>query len=156
MTEELPVAARWIGNALAAVAAPWADHQERRILREGRPLSAAEHALAAELGVLRPDRVRVLHTDPVPMPVAPRWIAVARGLGLPVFAPAGMTLGHGIFAVEESMDLLRHELAHVAQMERLGGIAPFLRRYFAECLALGYAHAPLELEADGIRIRESR
>jgi pimeloyl-ACP methyl ester carboxylesterase len=136
-----------VGHALGEAIAPWGEHQERLILRAGRPLSASEYALAAELGVIHPERVRVLHVDPVPVPVPQAWISIARRWGLPVFAPGGMTLGYGIFAAAESMDLIRHELVHVAQFERLGGIAPFLKRYFFECLTVGYANAPLELEA---------
>jgi hypothetical protein len=40
-----------------------------------------------------------------------------------------------------------HELAHVVQYERFGGIAPFLRAYFRECLDPGYPLGPLEQEA---------
>jgi hypothetical protein len=40
-----------------------------------------------------------------------------------------------------------HELAHVAQYERLGGILSFLRKYLFECLTMGYVASPLELEA---------
>ncbi|BCU77438.1 hypothetical protein [Luteolibacter sp. LG18] len=142
--------ARVLADALTLAVTPWAAHQERRILREGRPLSAPEHAMAAELGVIRPDRVRILHLDPIPAPVPPWMVRLARRCGLPVFEPTGMTLGHGIFATHQSMDLIRHELHHVAQFERLGGIAPFLRRYLFECLTEGYAAAPLEMEACGL------
>jgi hypothetical protein len=43
--------------------------------------------------------------------------------------------------------LIAHELVHAAQYERLGGILPFLRQYLVECLTIGYANAPMELEA---------
>jgi hypothetical protein len=49
--------------------------------------------------------------------------------------------------------LIVHELAHVAQYERLGGILPFLRKYLFECLTVGYAAAPLELEATAVTVR---
>ena len=42
---------------------------------------------------------------------------------------------------------MAHELVHVMQYERLGGVRPFLRAYVYECLRFGYAAAPLELEA---------
>lgn len=146
-----------LADALASAVTPWAEHQERRILREGRPLSMQEHALAAEIGVIRPDKVRILHLDPIPAPV-PGWIVkLAMRWSFPVFAPSGMTLGHGIFATHESMDLIQHELHHVAQFERLGGTGPFLKRYLFECLTDGYAAAPLELEACGLTsLRGSR
>jgi hypothetical protein len=136
-----------LSDALASAVTPWMEHQERRILREGRGLTASELAMAGDLGISRPQNVRVLLIDPIPVPVPQAWISLANGWGLPVFAPGGMTLGYGIFAAAESMDLVRHELVHVAQYERLGGIAPFLKRYLFECLTVGYADAPLELEA---------
>ena len=46
-----------------------------------------------------------------------------------------------------------HELAHVAQYERLGGILPFLRRYLFECLIAGYSVALLEQEAIAVTVR---
>ncbi|MGC4013999.1 MAG: hypothetical protein QM755_05695 [Luteolibacter sp.] len=146
----IPLVGHILADALALAVTPWAESQERRILREGRPLSMQEHALAAEIGVIRPDKVRILHLDPIPAPV-PGWMVVlAMRWSFPVFAPTGMTLGHGILATHESMDLIQHELHHVAQFERLGGIAPFLRRYLFECLMDGYAAAPLEMEACGL------
>ena len=42
--------------------------------------------------------------------------------------------------------ILAHEFVHVAQHDRLGREA-FLRRYLVELVMMGYARAPLELEA---------
>jgi len=72
---------------------------------------------------------------------------LGRKCGLPVFAPGGMALGRGIYLLPRQMASLRHELVHVAQYERLGGIRPFMKRYLAECLMEGYLSAPLEVEA---------
>ena len=47
-----------------------------------------------------------------------------------------------------------HELAHVTQYDRLGGILPFLRKYLFECLTMGYESAPLELEAIAVAARK--
>ena len=43
--------------------------------------------------------------------------------------------------------LIAHELVHVMQYERFGGILPFLRQYLSECLTIGYPEALLEQEA---------
>jgi hypothetical protein len=40
-----------------------------------------------------------------------------------------------------------HELAHVAQYERLGGFREFLKQYLEECINPGYPLGDLELEA---------
>ena len=46
--------------------------------------------------------------------------------------------------------MIAHELVHVAQYERLGGIEPFLRQYLRECLTVGYDESALENEARSI------
>lgn len=67
------------------------------------------------------------------------------------FTPTiGITLRYGILIRREwagDRRLLVHELAHVAQYERLGGIAPFLLQYFRECIRDGYLSSELEQEA---------
>ncbi len=63
-----------------------------------------------------------------------------------------MALGYGIFVRAEqgsSRRLLVHELAHVAQYERLG-VRPFLKLYLHQCLTSGYPHGLLEAEAKQI------
>ena len=70
-------------------------------------------------------------------------------LGLTFSGTIGMALGHGIFIRAEYADdraLLLHELAHVAQYERLG-LRRFLRQYLHECLTQGYPLGALEAEA---------
>ena len=49
-------------------------------------------------------------------------------------ATCGLTLRYGIFIRSDcwgDRNLVAHELAHTAQYERLGGIEPFLRKYFS-------------------------
>jgi len=62
----------------------------------------------------------------------------------------GLTLKYGVFFRWDcwrDRSLIAHELVHTTQYERLGGILPFLRQYLFECLTIGYANAPMELEA---------
>jgi hypothetical protein len=42
---------------------------------------------------------------------------------------------------------LLHELTHVAQVERLGGLRPFLSEYLFQCMVHGYAGSAFEQEA---------
>jgi hypothetical protein len=44
--------------------------------------------------------------------------------------------------------VLTHELAHVAQFERLGGIREFLKIYISQCLSQGYEKVSFETEAN--------
>ena len=58
-------------------------------------------------------------------------------------------LHHGLsggWAGPKSVHVI-HELAHVAQYERLGGFREFLKQYLEECINPGYPLGDLELEA---------
>ena len=136
-----------LADAIAPFMARWAHEQERRILREGVPLPIESIAFARELGISRPEEVRVLVIQPIPLPAPPWCVRLARRLGLPVFAPGGMALGRGIFLAKGQWGSLHHELVHVWQYEKSGGMLPFFRQYLRECLMDGYLEAPLEMEA---------
>jgi hypothetical protein len=127
----------------------WYDAVEARYLPLGRPLTAQEMDDARRLGVLQPQDVRVVVLDAFPMPedVELRTEAERHGLGSRM--EAGRTMGHAILLKPWTADeptVLRHELVHVAQTDRLGREG-FLRRYLLELEMLGYARSPLELEA---------
>jgi len=128
----------------------WIEAREQQILIEGSPLSEQSAADARAIGVGNPERVRLLRVAKVPLP-AGRLITLAEHLaGGPWEHTAGLTARYGIFIREAywgDRRLIAHELAHTAQYERLGGIAPFLRAYLTECLTSGYAGAALEMEA---------
>jgi hypothetical protein len=137
-------------DALLPLAAAWATEQEREILRDGVSLSAGEIADACAIGVKEPERVRLLRIEVIPRPTQPQLRTACDAIDFLTPATRGLTLGHGIFIRSdcwEDRSLIVHELAHVAQYERLGGILPFLRRYLFECLTVAYSASPLELEA---------
>jgi hypothetical protein len=141
------LAARILADALAPLVADWSESRERVIRSLGRPLDPELLGFAGDLGIAGPERIRVHLTPRIPLPLPNPLVDLARRAGLPVFHPAGMALGLGITAVEPRESLLRHELVHVHQYQRLGGHRPFMRRYLFECLHLGYPGAPLEIEA---------
>lgn len=146
-------AAALLDLALAPVllcAVLWVRWRQASILRHGVALDPAQRALAVTLGITETARVRVVSADVVPT-LLPRWACdLAQRTGLISRHIAGMTLGHGIVIREDymgDMRLLAHELAHVSQYERLGGITGFLRHYLRECVWPGYPHGALEREA---------
>lgn len=136
-----------LASGIAPATARWAQDQERRILAEGRPLEAEALAFARNLKIENPDGVRVLEIAPVPSPVPRPLLKLVDRWGFPVITPAGMTLGRGIYILPGQSRVIPHELVHVAQYQRLGGIEPFMRQYLIECLVHGYFAAPLEVEA---------
>lgn len=123
---------------------------ERRILRAGRELTAAERNAAGRAGVVRPERIRVLTVPGIPLPGFAWLHRIAAAFGFDGSQTAGMSLRYGIFIREDAADdfpLLLHECVHTGQYERFGSLAAFLRRYLNECLTAGYSASPLEQEA---------
>jgi hypothetical protein len=137
-------------ETLLPLAAEWAEEEEQRVLHEGVPLSEQEMIDAKAIGVRRPERIRLLRVEAVPMPTDPQLMAAAETMHFLSPETRGLTLQYGILLRWDcwrERPLIAHELVHAAQYERLGGILPFLRQYLVECLSIGYANAPMELEA---------
>ncbi len=130
-------------------ACAWASRQESTILKMGVPLSLGQINVATRLDILHPERIRLLAVSQVPpLNWLLRW--VGEKLGVVSGQTIGMTLRYGIFIREEhwaDRRLLVHELAHVAQYERLGGFRGFLQQYLEECINPGYPLGDLEQEA---------
>ena len=142
--------ARLLIPVMLPVACAWIAAQEKRILNEGVPLDAAQLADARALGIMEPERVRLLALPRLPLP----HNRIVRMLGLWTGTLSAETIGlsarYGIFLrapFHRDRRLLAHELTHTRQYERLGGIRPFLRQYLHECLTDGYPFAAMEREA---------
>lgn len=132
------------------LAVRWASQQERRILLAGVPLAEPHFSDACAMGVARPEKVRLLKVDRVPLPVGALLRSAAMLTGLISPDTAGMALRYGIFIRTDCWTdrrIVAHECVHTAQYERFGGIAEFLRPYLRECLEVGYPSGPLEREA---------
>jgi hypothetical protein len=133
---------RWLvlGVPLAVpVALWWARRREARILHAGRPLTDDEALIARAVGVVHPERVRLLQL--------PRW---PRPIGWFSRDVTAMALGHAICCVgAEAMTplLLAHELRHVQQVEAAGSLRHFLADYLRQVARHGYWQAPLEVDA---------
>jgi len=143
-------------EVLLPLAAAWATEQEQEILRDGVPLSSEEIDDAGSVGIQDPNRVRLLRVDTIPRPAQPQLKAACDAIDFLTPATRGLTLGHGIFIRSDCWRdrlLVVHELVHVAQYEKLGGILPFLRRYLYECLTVGYSASSLEQEAIAVTAR---
>ena len=140
---------RIVVTAFLPVACVWAARHESTILRRGVALSAAQTEKARQIGVVHPDKVRLLAVDVIP-PTNRLLRTVGAKLGFVSSQTIGMTLRYGIFIQTDHWGdrrLLVHELAHVAQYERFGGFRRFLFQYLQECINPGYPLGDLELEA---------
>ena len=138
-------------EVLLPLAADWAAEQERRILRDGVPLSEREISDARAVGVKEPERVRLLPVEAIPSPAHPLLKAACDATNFVPARPRGLTIHYGVFVRADCWGdraLLVHELVHTAQYERLGGIKPFLRQYLYECATVGYSNSSMEGEAN--------
>ncbi len=142
-----------IACLLARVLTPavyrWILKQEDAIRRYGRPLAPAEMKSARRLKISDPGRIRVRVVERIPQPAGWPLKMVARFSRVALANPVALTAGHGIYlchGVENNPVVLRHELAHVGQYERMGRRA-FLQQYIHDCLLEGYVASPLEKEA---------
>jgi hypothetical protein len=140
---------RIVVTTFLPVACIWAARHESTILRRGVALSAAQADEARQIGVVHPEKVRLLAVNVIP-PTNPLLRVIGETLGFVSSQAIGMTLRYGIFIQTDHWGdrrLLVHELAHVAQYERFGGFGRFLFQYLQECIDPGYPLGDLELEA---------
>src|ERR1700751_1795224 len=124
---------------------------EKTILERGQRLPPENKKDAEAIGIRRVDDVRIAVWDRIPLPSDPGLQQLALQTGLITDRTAGMTFGHGIALKNGPYDrrLIAHELGHVMQYERLGGIEAFLGEYVKEvAFPPGYPYGPLEREAD--------
>ncbi len=128
----------------------WAWRQERRTLREGRPLFTSEWSAAVRVGVRHPEKVRVLSVDEIPMPGFPWMHRIAARWGFDRRHIGGLCLRYGLLLRRDLAahpQIMAHELVHTHQYERHGSLTGFLRTYLLQCLRNGYANSALEREA---------
>jgi hypothetical protein len=117
------------------LACEWAKAQEAFILQHGVPLTAAQAEDARLAGVQDPARVRVLVVDRIPLPETKELADAARQAQIITDASRGVAIGHGLIIRADSWknrELLLHQLVHVAQCERSGGLHSFVTEYLLD------------------------
>ena len=119
----------------APLAYQWAKEQEAYILKHGAPLTTSQISDARRAGVQNPARVRVLVVDRIPLPDDAELADAARRAQIITDASRGVAIGHGIIIRADSWqnrELLLHQLVHVAQCERSGGLESFVAEYLGD------------------------
>ena len=122
-------------ESLLPLAYHWAKAQEDFVLARGNPLSP-RHKRAADLaGVQDCAAVRVLVVDRIPLPEDPELAEAAKRLGILTEDTRCMGFGHAlIIRVDDWNDreLILHNLVHIAQCERSGGLEQWVRQYLRD------------------------
>lgn len=137
-------------------ATQWAEQESAHILAQGRPLTDDEQAIARQVGVTKPERIRVLSVPEIPCPDDPALRDIAVSVGMHPELTGGMTLGHGIFMRADQTvgnDIWPHEFRHVAPYECFGSIKAFMFFYLKELLHFRYGPGPLETDARAAETR---
>ena len=127
----------------------WAEAEASVAATTGQALTQVQQTIARSVGVAHPDLIRVSLVNELPMPSDPELYAAAVQTGLVGTHMAGLTLGYSVFVRHgyDTWRLLSHEFRHVYQYEQAGSIAAFLPVYLQQIIEVGYANAPLELDA---------
>ena len=136
------------------LACQWAKKQEAYVLKHGVPLAPHQLADARQAGVRDPARVRVLVVDRIPFPDDQELAEAARRAQIITEASRGVAIGYGIIIRADSWqnrELLLHQLVHVAQCERSGGLESFVSEYLSDrCSSPDFSVGSLEGEARGL------
>jgi hypothetical protein len=113
----------------------WAKAQEEFILAHGIPLGSEQLADARLAGVQEASRVRVLIVDRIPLPEDEELAAAARQSHIITDASRAVAMGYAIVIRADGWrdrELMLHQLVHVAQCERCGGLEPYLLQYLGD------------------------
>ena len=120
---------------LLPLAYQWAKTQEDFILARGASLGPQHTADARLVGVQDCSRVKVLVVDRIPLPENAELAEAARQRHIITDASPGIAIGHGIVIRADSWsdrELILHQLVHVAQCERSGGLESFVQQYLSD------------------------
>ena len=127
----------------------WAEAEAARGVTVGREPNDREREFASKMGVMHPDRIRVITVEQLPMPTDPLLRSAAEQTGFLNPGMVGLTLGYSVFICggHETSRLLSHEFRHVYQYEQAGSIAAFLPGYLLQIVEQGYAGSAFEADA---------
>jgi hypothetical protein len=135
---------------LLPMATAWVEKQEADLLERGVPLNEAQMADAERVGVKEPGRIRLVQVETLPQPENEEILFVAKQMGFYSPHSFALTLGHAIcLKPSHWTDRLQlvHEFVHITQIERMGGIRPYLSVYLRECIDPGHPFGAMEQEA---------
>ena len=139
---------------LAPLAYQWAKQQEAYILQHGVRLGAHQMADASLAGVAKPDQVRILVVDRIPLPDDAELAEAARRAQIITDASRGVAIGYGVIIRADSWqnrELLVHQLVHVAQCERCGSLEAYVSEYLSDRVSSpDFSVGSLEGEARGL------
>jgi hypothetical protein len=122
-------------QSLVPLAYQWAQAQEQFILTHGISLNPQHMADARLAGVQDCERIRILIVDRMPLPEGGELAEAARHARIITEDSRCVGFGHAILIRADAWgdrELLLHNLVHVAQCERSGGLEPWIGEYLSD------------------------
>jgi len=134
---------------LLPMAISWLLAIEADALEHGHSLSELQLKDAQDVGVVSPEKIRILYVDKITDPNHPDLYAAANEIGLLNDRTIGRTVRYGIQIVQgqESRRLLRHEFRHVQQFEAADSFESFVYNYIQSVFTDGYNNSQYEIDA---------
>ena len=136
---------------LVPLAFAWVKAQEKLVLERGIPLGPQQIADACRAGIQDCNRVRVLIVDRIPLPDHGELAEATRRAQIINDGTRCVGFGHAIMIRADAWgdrELLLHNLVHIAQCERSGGLKPWIRQYLSDRVNCPkFSFGPLEEEA---------
>jgi hypothetical protein len=131
----MPVINQETFEDLLPFAYQWAKAQEEFVLARGVALGPRHIADARRVGIQDCSRVRVLVVDRIPVPDSPELAEIAQRAGIISDKTRCVGFGHALIIRADSWgdrELILHNLVHVAQCERNGGLEQWIRQYLID------------------------
>jgi hypothetical protein len=119
---------------LLPLAYQWTKAQEQFVLARGAPLTPRQMVDAQLAGVQDCSRVRVLVVDRIPLPDHKELAEAARRTGIITHDTRCMGFGYAVIIRADSWsdrELFLHNLVHIAQCERCGGLEHWIQQYLS-------------------------
>ena len=120
---------------LLPLAYQWAKAQEEFVLARGNPLGPRHVQDANLAGVQDCARVRVLVVDRIPLPENPELAEASKRIGIITEDTRCVGFGHALIIRVDAWndrELILHNLVHIAQSERCGGLEQWVRQYLVD------------------------
>lgn len=120
---------------LLPLAYQWAKAQEEFVLAEGTPLGQQHMVDARRAGVVDCERIRVLLVEKIPVPESGELAEAAQLTRIITSDTRCVGIGHAIMMRAEAWgdrELLVHNLVHIAQCERSGGLEQWVQKYLLD------------------------
>ena len=120
---------------LLGLAYQWVKTQEEFVLKHGSALSTRQLADAHLAGVRNPGRIKMLVVDRIPLPEDPQLAEISRRTGVITEDTRCMGFGYALIVRVDAWndrELILHNLIHIAQCERAGGLENWVRQYLGD------------------------